>query len=57
MRAAIRLVDHLGEVFSIPRRTPADPLGFDRALFDYRGVLGHHQVRADKDRPPPGLPV
>jgi len=54
--AAIRLVDHLCEVFSIPRRTPADPLGFDRALFVYRGVLGHHQVRADKTDLHPGFP-
>jgi hypothetical protein len=54
--AVIRLVDHLRELFSIPRRTPAGHVDFDRALFGYRGILGHHQVRADKTDFHPGFP-
>lgn len=54
--AVIRLVDHLCVVFSIPRRTPGGHFDFDRALFGYRGVIGHHQVRADKTDLHPGFP-
>ena len=54
--AAIALVDHLCELFSVPRRTPADPLAFDRDLFDFQGILGHHHVRADKTDLHPGFP-
>lgn len=54
--AAIALVDHLCELFAVPRRTPADHEGFDRALFDFRGIVGHHHVRADKTDLHPGFP-
>jgi N-acetyl-anhydromuramyl-L-alanine amidase AmpD len=36
--------------------TPGRHFDFDRALFGYRGVLGHHQVRADKTDLHPGFP-
>jgi N-acetyl-anhydromuramyl-L-alanine amidase AmpD len=54
--AAIALVDHLCELFAVPRRTPADHGGFDRNLFDFQGIVGHHHVRADKTDLHPGFP-
>lgn len=54
--AAIALVDHLCELFAVPRRTPADHEGFDRALFEFQGIVGHHHVRADKTDLHPGFP-
>lgn len=54
--SVIALVDHLCRVFGVARRTPGDHLGFDRDLFDFQGVLGHHHVRADKSDLHPGFP-
>jgi peptidoglycan hydrolase-like protein with peptidoglycan-binding domain len=53
--SVIALVDHLCELFAVPRRTPADSLAFDPALFDFRGIVGHHHVRADKTDLHPGF--
>lgn len=54
--SAIALVDHLCQVFGVPRSTPGDHLAFDRGLFDFRGVLGHHHLRPDKTDVHPGFP-
>lgn len=54
--SAIALVDHLCELFAVPRRTPAKHEGFDRALFEFQGIVGHHHVRADKTDLHPGFP-
>jgi N-acetyl-anhydromuramyl-L-alanine amidase AmpD len=56
LESAIALVDHLCRVFGVPRRTPADPFAFDPALFDFRGVVAHHQLRLDKSDLHPGFP-
>lgn len=53
--AAARLVDELCDVFAVPRRTPSDHVAFDADLVDYRGVIGHHHVRADKTDLHPGF--
>lgn len=54
--SAIVLVNHLCELFAVPRRTPADHEGFDSALFEFQGIVGHHHVRADKTDLHPGFP-
>ena len=54
--SAIALTDHLCSVFALPRKTPGDHLSFDRALWDFRGVVGHHHVRPDKTDLHPGFP-
>lgn len=56
VEAAIELADHLCDVFAIPRRTPRDHFGFDAGLVDFRGLCGHHHVRADKTDLHPGFP-
>lgn len=54
--SAIALVDHLCDVFAIPRRTPADATTFDPAHVGFLGVIGHHHVRRDKTDLHPGFP-
>ena len=53
--AAVRLTDHLLDEFNIPRRTPADHLSYDKKLLNYKGVVGHHHLRADKSDVHPGF--
>jgi N-acetyl-anhydromuramyl-L-alanine amidase AmpD len=53
--AAIELVDHLLATFGIPRRTPGDHGGRIHDL-DFRGVVSHHHLRADKTDVHPGFP-
>jgi len=50
------LVDLLCSRFGIPRQTPAAELEYDQALRGFRGVIGHHHVRADKSDVHPGFP-
>lgn len=51
------LVDRLLTLYSIPRQTPADHLSADpQAYREFRGVLGHHQLRPDKTDVHPGFP-
>lgn len=54
--SAVALTDHLCAVFGIPRKTPGDHLSFDRDLWDFRGVVGHHHLRPDKTDLHPGFP-
>lgn len=57
--ATARLVRHLYWKYpDIPRRTPADHLGYDarRIGGDFRGVTAHHQLRPDKSDLHPGFP-
>lgn len=56
LESVIALVDHLCQVFAVPRQTPADHLAFDPVLFDFRGVVAHHQLRQDKSDLHPGFP-
>lgn len=54
--SVIALVDHLCNVFAVPRQTPAHHLEASRELWNFRGILGHHQLRADKSDLHPGFP-
>lgn len=56
IESVVRLVDRLCSEHGVPRRTPADHLGFDAALFDFEGIVGHHHLRADKSDVHPGFP-
>jgi N-acetyl-anhydromuramyl-L-alanine amidase AmpD len=53
--ALISLIDYLCEVYGIPRRTPADHLSYNPDLREYKGIIGHHHVRADKSDIHPGF--
>ena len=53
--SVLLLIDFLCNDFNIPRRTPADHLSFNPALFKFKGVIGHHHVRPDKTDPHPGF--
>lgn len=53
--AVALLVDHLCATFHIPRRTPTAHFDFDKALWDYQGIVGHHHVRTDKSDVHPGF--
>ncbi len=55
LQSVIRLVDHLCDTFSIPRKTPKDHDSFSRDLYSFTGILGHHQLRADKTDLHPGF--
>jgi N-acetyl-anhydromuramyl-L-alanine amidase AmpD len=55
LNAATELVDHLCSVFGVPRRSPRNHLDFDANLSGFKGVLGHHHLRADKSDPHPGF--
>lgn len=55
MASVTRLVDHLCDTFSIPRKTPKDHLAFDKNLYGFTGIVGHHHVRADKTDLHPGF--
>lgn len=52
----VELVGHLCDTFGISRQTPGDHLSFNPALYDYKGVIGHHHVRGDKSDLHPGFP-
>ena len=57
LESVFKLVDHLLTLYSIPRQTPADHLGVDPQSYrEFRGVLGHHQLRPDKTDVHPGFP-
>lgn len=56
IESVVRLVDRLCSEHGVPRRTPADHLGFDAALYDFEGIVGHHHLRADKSDVHPGFP-
>lgn len=53
--AAAKLVDHLCSLFGVPRRSAKNHLDFDASLTSFKGVLGHHHLRADKSDPHPGF--
>lgn len=53
--AVCDLVNDLCDTFKIARRTPANHLDFDRALWDYQGIVGHHHLREDKSDVHPGF--
>ena len=55
IEAVALLVDHLCATFHIPRRTPKNHLDFDKALWDYQGIVGHQHVRSDKSDVHPGF--
>jgi N-acetyl-anhydromuramyl-L-alanine amidase AmpD len=54
-RAVAELVDHLCSLFGIQRRCPKNHLDFNASLYSYKGILGHHHIRADKSDPHPGF--
>lgn len=57
IESVIQLVDNLLTLYSIPRQTPADHLSADAVAYrEFRGVLGHHQLRPDKTDVHPGFP-
>lgn len=56
IESVVRLVDRLCSEHGVPRRTPADHLGFDVGLYDFEGIVGHHHLRADKSDVHPGFP-
>ncbi len=55
LEAASKVVDHLSALFGIPRKMPANTTDFDAALYHFKGVIGHHHVRADKTDVHPGF--
>lgn len=55
IEAVALLTDHLCATFHIPRRTPKNHFDFDKALWDYKGIVGHQHVRADKSDVHPGF--
>jgi hypothetical protein len=57
VNAAVELVSHLCAVFGVPRQSPSNHIDFNAALYSFKGVIGHHHVRADKSDPHPGLSV
>lgn len=54
--SVLGLVELLIQRFDIPRQTPAAELEYDKALVNFRGVIGHHHVREDKSDVHPGFP-
>lgn len=54
MQAVCELVEHLLSLYSIPRQTPADHAS-SADYRDYKGVLAHSQLRADKSDVHPGF--
>jgi N-acetyl-anhydromuramyl-L-alanine amidase AmpD len=54
--SACELVSHLCAVFGIPRQSPSNHIDFNASLYSFKGVIGHHHVRADKSDPHPGFP-
>jgi len=56
IESVIKLADYLIEKFGIPRRMPANHLAEARTkLWDFKGIIGHHHVRADKTDLHPGF--
>lgn len=53
--AVAQLVDHLCALFGVPRQMPSNPTDFNAGLYDFKGVIGHHHVRADKTDVHPGF--
>ena len=53
--SVIHLTDYLLQAFDIPRRTPANHLDFNKGLYSFKGVLGHHHLRPDKSDLHPGF--
>lgn len=54
--AAVELVSHLCSLFGIQRQAPSNHIDFNATLFTFKGILGHHHLRADKSDPHPGFP-
>ena len=55
--ALVQLCEYLFLVFpQIPRRTPINHIEFDKRLYRFAGVIGHHQVRTDKTDVHPNFP-
>lgn len=49
------LVDWLCHACGVPRRTPSDHFGYQKQNLLFEGVIGHHQIRADKSDVHPGF--
>jgi hypothetical protein len=52
--SVIQLVNHLCDTFGIDRKIPSDYMGYyGKKLKDFKGVIGHVNIREDKSDPAP----
>ncbi|MGD9900390.1 MAG: N-acetylmuramoyl-L-alanine amidase [Calditrichaceae bacterium] len=53
--ATTELVNYLCANYQVPRRTPVAHIDYIPGAREYRGIIGHHHVRADKTDLHPGF--